>query len=343
MKNANIARNPLPTLATFLALLMGTNALAENGFVSAMSTQVPGSIEVASDSIVQIVMLGETPRKIPKEHYNGYLSNPHSVSLIEKLSADRVAECAKKSLEFCEIFFVSTGTAFLAEDNRTLWTAAHVVQQRGQQLSVGTKLNFEVFDSNGKSLVDTRDSKDTATLAAIGNAKKFAEKLGAGANPDQWWIASSTDFAKIKLSTGLPLRPLLLSRQAPKLGQKLYSVGYPSVREFSMKQVTKKSSDINSRVAVGKIIKASSLSAFANKKTDKDMSSFDANVSTQLMIFDLDGLPGQSGSPVMSESGEVMGIYVAIFHSSDQGARSMSNFSAEAMGPHFEGIFKLGL
>ncbi len=193
--------------------------------------------------------------------------------------------------------FLSSGSGFVVDDGKTIWTAAHVVAGAGIDIN---NLQIQLQDNLGRTVFDTTRG-DSVSVTLLGSSRDFSNQ--------------SRDFAKLILSRPLALRPIPINSSSPSVGQDLYSVGFPAIS--SLTQVTEISvleGVPQSRVTMGKAIHSAG--------------------STILM--DSDGYFGQSGSPILNESGEAVGIFTSIF--TLNGSRPNERNTRGGMGPSFSGI-----
>jgi hypothetical protein len=297
---------------------------AEEGMFRAKDTRVPGVIEIAGESVLQIVLMGNHPQEIPQSAYNSYLYANPGENFVTYLAIQRVKKCKEDYKVICELPYVSYGSAFVTDDGRSLWTARHVVEA---QLS--GKLAFELYNSDGEKVFDTSDSKDMATLSVVGR-EELVQKRHANVLLDDGLLKFTSDYAKINLNHALAIRSLRISNKKPKENEKVYTVGYANI---ALRAPTAQSGvKTRSRVAIGTV--KSSVGRVANEKPQEKQRRLASEqlTSQHLIIMDLDGIHGQSGSPVINESGEVVGIYIA----GNAGMRG--DFGPVGIAPHFEGI-----
>jgi len=214
------------------------------------------------------------------------------------------------------------GTGFVAENSNTLWTAAHVLNG---PLHSGMNLSVELYDVVGKKVFDTASS-DTATLSYVG-IEGFNEQS-----------ANEKDFARITLNRPLPMRPVTVNSKLPSLGDDLFVVGFPaidSVQEANSSTYTQ--SIMQSRVTMGKNIKASQANEqLVASRSPAQVEKIDQALSEKMLFIDSDGYFGQSGAPIFNDSGEVVGIFTAIFRSQESGPGL--HIRTRGLGPSFSGI-----
>lgn len=214
------------------------------------------------------------------------------------------------------------GTGFVAENSNTLWTAAHVLNG---PLHSGMNLSIELYDVVGKKIFDTATS-DTATLSLVGVE---------GYNDQS---ANEKDYAKIALNRPLPMRPVDLNSRLPSLGEDLFVVGFPaidSIKEATASTYTQ--SIMQSRVTMGKSIKASQANEqLVATRSPAQVEKIDKALSEKMLFIDSDGYFGQSGAPIFNDSGEVVGIFTAIFRSRESGPGL--HIKTRGLGPSFSGI-----
>lgn len=211
------------------------------------------------------------------------------------------------------------GTGFVAGDHSTVWTAAHVLGdtvQRGQSLSV------KFFDNVGRELFS---SVGSGTSTAI--VKVLAEEIHTNG------MMFEKDFAQISINSKLPQRPLVINNSPLNSGSEVYVAGFPAVENVpSASEGSLRDGLMQSRISYGKVIDAS--------RVDRSLSSI-ADIS-KLIVIDGDGYFGQSGSPILNDSGEVIGIFTAMKQQVEGGPGVQ--IRRTGIGPSFWGIFSgLGL
>lgn len=216
-----------------------------------------------------------------------------------------------------------SGSAFVVEDSKTLWTAAHVILNPRQ---AGQNIELYILDSVGQKIFDTRNG-DSAILSLIG-----PENNGNSA-------PSSHDYAKIVLSRPLNLKPLSLNTSIPPLGEYLYSVGYPAID--SIDEVNSQTITLGvpqSRVTMGKAIasETADTSIVSSRLPALFIEAVKKELSNKLIYMDSDGYFGQSGSPILNDSGEVVGIFTNIIRTRGEGAGVQ--IETKGFGPSFHGI-----
>ncbi|MEZ4813943.1 MAG: trypsin-like peptidase domain-containing protein [Bdellovibrionota bacterium] len=303
---------------------------AEEGLFKVKDTRVPGAIEIAGESVLQMVLVGEPAQKIAAASYDTYLRSNPGENFILFLTIEKVKRCKERGLSFCEINFQSYGSAFLTDDGKILWTAKHVIQPQ-----LGSKLSFELYNSDGEKLFDSTDSKDQVELLLAGNGdiiqKRHANEFVIDDNLKQL----TSDYAKLKLNRNLAIRALRIASQKPQINQRVFTVGYANVTGYRA-PTSNGGVKTRSRVAIGMVTPYSEARPNETPQQKQNRDALDSFASQHLIIMDLDGLPGQSGSPVLNESGEVVGIFIA-------GNSTISGRGAlKGIAPHFEGILKNG-
>lgn len=214
------------------------------------------------------------------------------------------------------------GSGFVAEDSYTLWTAAHIFDG---PLKVGMTLSLELYDVLGKKLFDTGGA-DTATLTIVG-VKDTSQN-----SPNE------RDFAKIRLSRPLALRPISINSKNPTLGDDLYIVGFPAIDSIlEASKTTYAQGIMQSRVTLGKLIKASEVNEeLATTRTPAQIEKLDKAFSEKLLFIDSDGYFGQSGAPIFNDNGEAVGVFTAIFRNRENAPGQP--YKTKGLGPSFSGI-----
>jgi len=307
---------------------------AQEGLFKVKDTKVPGVIEIAGESVLQIVLTGEVTQRIPAASYDAYLRSDPRENLVLALTVKKIQRCKERSLPICDINYQGHGSGFITDDGRTLWSARHVFEK---QLfgKVNPKLSFELYNADGEMLFDSADSKDQVSIASVGDGNIIQKQHADKFILDDGLRQLCSDYIKLKLNRNLAVRALRISSKKPQLDQRVYSVGYASISNYRAVANTGAVKN-RSRVAIGTVSPPSERSPSEAPAQQQSRLAYESVANQHLLVMHLDGLPGQSGSPVLNESGEVVGIFVA-------GNSTISDRGAlRGIAPHFEGIFKNG-
>lgn len=317
-------------LFAFFFSLLTQNLEAQEGLFKAKDTRVPGAIEIAGESVLQIVLTGEPAQKIPAASYDAYLATPPRENFVLYLTLQKIKKCKESGLAFCEIKYKSYGSGFLTDDGQTLWSARHVLEPQ-----LKGKLSFELFNSDGEILFDTSDSKDQVSIALVGDKDLIQKRHANKYILDDSFKQLGSDYIKLRLNHSLAIRALKLSTQKPQINQRVFTVGYANISGYRAVANTGEIKN-RSRVAIGTLSPYTEQNRVESPAQKESRMHYENVASEHLLIMHMDGLPGQSGSPVLNEAGEVVGIFVA-------GNSTVAGRGAlRGIAPHFDGIFKNG-
>jgi S1-C subfamily serine protease len=161
-------------------------------------------------------------------------------------------------------------------------------------------LNIEDQDLNNKgvhysaSLVKSNEISSVyeTVLASVGEENLFEESLEDVMNSTsvQEGLTGTADIALIRLDSVIKIPSLIFSENAPVSGESVYVVGYPGISENDM--LTSNEGQVSSTVTQGSITGVKS-----NTTNSYDLLQIDASVES-----------GNSGGPILNESGEVLGM-----------------------------------
>lgn len=168
------------------------------------------------------------------------------------VSADRFAvrflervleKCKSEGLEFCPFYNIPLdhfATAFLAENNSTVWTVRHAIQATlgkaknahlknprlktvpFNPLSPALKVKIVLLDSEDNIVFDSTEASGQAELVTC----KMGEPRVGEANP---YLGAADDFIRIKLNRNLAGRPWEFARTAPRPEDTIYVAGFSGV------------------------------------------------------------------------------------------------------------------
>jgi hypothetical protein len=231
--------------------------------------------------------------------------------LLKSVATMEIEHCRKAQKLFgligdkCNISLAfSIGTAFLAGDGKTLWTAQHVAHLvtsiNPGAATPSENLAVFVFDRSGKLVVDPYE---------IAVTNKFSRRQ---LDLPLFMVGgTSEDYQAFSLSKPIG-QPLPIAPSVPAKGERITVVGYPSAtgpqvansnlyEDFSDRSPRPNSIGNTIEFSFGEVADYFYYQAVLNPDEQR-------SDSPQSIYTTADAVPGNSGGPVFNSRGEVIGL-----------------------------------
>jgi len=154
--------------------------------------------------LVVIPLYSEAQNKIPTVEAARHLSSVSGNSA-KAAHEYELVKCRREKKEKCEIPFSEVGTAFLAGNPRTIWTAAHLFSRAVKGVVRDGPLQFLLLDRKATVIFDSRtDGEGKAQTLAPYDDRELRD--------------SASDFVRIVLPKEMPGVALRFSPEAAKPG-----------------------------------------------------------------------------------------------------------------------------
>lgn len=298
-------------------------ASAGPGFFPLNDPSLPKPVVAATRSIFRILVRPAKPLEIPLSSFAEKHARWKEGSFSERLAAQALEACVKEKTAPCPIPFAAAGTAFLAQDARTLFTVRHNFE------AAATVPDFILLDAAGQLIYDTRRSGAPARFRPVAAPRR---ELGAPDTPKAF------DLAWVDLAVPISAAPLRFADlQAP--GEELFIAGFPAPsRQRRSEHAAPDSDGVTMRISRGQRLTASAFLAGLLGRVPKgeDVIPFDR----AFLFSDVDGVPGQSGAPVLNARGEAVGLFTS--HHAHKGLEPSDRyFKAGAQALRAEWILRL--
>jgi hypothetical protein len=293
----------------------------EGGFYSEGDSRIPPPVSSATASVFRVALPDRTAQQkisianIAGIYWSTY-ANLAGNAAFTVVAQAQIDECRSRQVNLfddppCTISrAVDEGTAFLAGDGRTLWTALHVVKDGlgfaeasdviGQPGS--EKVALFVFNKRGETVIDPY--RDVVTIRSLGASATQYTADEDGSTLD------GRDFASFTLpaSIGTPLSTALAR---PARGEPVYLLGYPTCtgcsenadkpnKDYSTRAPGPDSDGASLRVTFGEVADLNYLDAVFAENAN--------TISPRLLITTNDAIDGNSGGPALNAQGEVLGL-----------------------------------
>jgi hypothetical protein len=331
-------------IVSILFFFAGLSAHAKSGLYPIDHAQVPAAFKTTADAIFEIVIYSKEPQLAIEEfEYDVFLKRQEHLPTLLKLLQARVDNCKSAKLKVCLIYTQASGTTFLATDSQTLWTARHVLEtffKAEDNHYFETPLLFQLYDAGGNLIFDTMNEDESAKVSAIGDSKVFHHSLNAPPETDDP-SEDFSDFARIRLSRELSQKPLNIRPRNPRLHEKVFVLGYPVATQGRTENFNSPDSDgVGLRVSIGRVIKATrGLVEMDEESSKRARKKANRAYRAAMIAGDFDGVPGQSGGPVVDVDGNVLGIFT--IHSSVGEQQPDQAYSrGGGAGVHFDWIYQ---
>ena len=329
-------------------LALGALALGLAGCASTGAARLvaPDAIHDKGESVFKIVVLSEEEQtSFEPVQYAFLLEDSVKGDFLDFLYGERVKECKRKREKRCSIHFAGFATAFLAGDNRTLWTVRHafdsLLEERLTKLGAGgnkrapeelyralqaTEPQILLYDRYKNLVFDSRGKKGSVHFAFLGDPKfmrefaltEFVEQTKDDPDHDarRWADELSlgvagklTDIAKIELSQPLNAPALSFAKKVPVAGDAIYLLGYPTRSQRQAVYGAKYYDGHSFHVSPGH-------ATTAFQMFHKIFEKFNERAESESKVFhlfekyfyyhDAPSAEGFSGGPILNESGEIV-------------------------------------
>lgn len=270
------------------------------------SEGTPPAVQAAADSVYRVIVFPETHRQlVARNEVPQLLESWREAKAAGEISATGLYclevlgnALASGPSESANLGVTATGTAFLHEDRRTIWTNRHVVAPLGD-LAPGMVARIVVIDSRDRIVFDGRAGRGTATIHAVGRPDE--ERLKSVKDEGTRHLAS--DYALLSLDRDLPGRPLPVRHADIPVGTPLFVIGYPGLG--TGREVGGDPNALQLRYGRGELVIPE-----RHRLRDEDRSvDMDAPGYRQHMITTTaDVESGMSGSPILDSDGRVVAI-----------------------------------
>ena len=336
------------TSLLFSVVLTGLSVHAELGFYPPNHKKIPVAVQKAASSVFMTRTVSMTHESLHTVDLT--TSTPESV--VESLRASgsfdsydlqvirqQLAFCEKRTEEQKKQCYLSldirSGSAFLLDDGKTLWTNTHVVSSFmesmvklaeisiSDQIRDGQKISVFLFDSNGNMAVNPYEN--TVRIAAGPELTPMAESSGN-------FFAEDSDYMRLRLdkSAGTPLQ---LAEAPATSGETIYVAGYPACtgcdtstfivpdpETFSDRSPLPNSPGSQLRITLGEVLNLNNKSGLPDS----------------MQLNNADSQHGNSGGPILNKYGHVVAIHTG-GKSLMSEARLINRMSRSVIPPDFFG------
>lgn len=319
-----MVRNSLCLFITFFALYAPT-ALSEPGFFRIDDVSIPAPVRQAAQSVFKLKTPdSETHRpafvidmQTEKENYR------HSFG-VDSYQQAQFEFCERTALRYCAIFLdVGNGSAFLAEDHQSIFSALHNVSDllavqvekqklfshdeiRSRLLNVALPL---VMQDHANELVFSSKANMAVPRFLSANRDIYNLKMG-----DSTFKFRLSDLIRMSVASPIGKNPLQISARPPKVGDRVYGIGYPAATFNRKADFHAQDSDgVSLWISKGHVI---STEEFIRRTGYSFPEVVKTAFDEYMVLVDFDVEHGDSGGPIVNEDGEVIGIMQALFEDS---------------------------
>jgi hypothetical protein len=261
----------------------------EGGFFESTDEKMPIAVRTASQSVFRIVVpttdsLQEVDTSFGAVYsLKMWISFNEADPMLRSVLIAQIDYCAREQGFFnskekkCRIAnSLNRGTAFLMNDGKTLWTAAHLLDRAFAAKDIAPVF---VIDKDGKPFFDPYTQPSRIT------------------RPHPTASDPHVDYARLDLPREIGT-PLTLSPRAPRSGESVYAIGFPTCTNC---ETTQKIYDRSERTtgpnATGKDQRISRGRPYAGTRPP-------------LIDTSVDVVPGNSGGPGVNQAGQVFGVAI---------------------------------
>lgn len=309
---------------------------AHLGFYDVTDKEIPQPVRDASASVFKIVSFSaeegnDTYEVIKKSvlrqneaEFKARVNKITNDIYIQAAMMKQIDGCLNSKIaedKECTILLkTNVATAFLAGDGQTLWTNAHVVEGLLKTYArFESKSVEQVAQEKRNLLIYVFDSKNGMVFEPFTAAAQISELPAASVLSKEKFYGPDTDYIAISLSKEIG-RPLQWSKKLATMNVESFVVGYPSCTNceapdsikdaderlaFTSRAPKKDSSGQGLIVTRGRVLFVDD-TVIGFYKTNKETI---AATIKSVLHYTADSNYGQSGSPVLNSSGEVIAIH----------------------------------
>lgn len=307
-------------------------AFGEVGFYKLSDPRIPQPVARVADSVFRIEFV-----------YGKYAVLEGAKAMQEKLNGltgdDLKTEIVKAQIEFCmehdldvcvfaeDELQVESGTAFVVEDGKTLWTNFHVIHD--QVMAFYNYCRKKLGQTHSECVVQLKDRPlftqllDKNLEPVFLSSKETYLKINRipveeGLYSDRAYTTGKNLFAQLQdaaqLVTNVPLgQPLQYADDhLREVGNTVYAIGFPFATTDRASVGKPDSKNDGQVVTFGEMLSAldaETRGRHADRRSTVGVEEFGRFLNPLKVYFWGDGYSGQSGAPILNANGEIIGIF----------------------------------
>ncbi len=294
----------------------------EVGYLNLENTQIPELVRQKHTSVFRFVELAhsEFSEKLSKEARDDLLKSRCSSKehFLIALQCQALSGPANHGKEWF-IPYLSTGTAFFAENRRTLWTVWHNLYNQNQTLllfvsralvkwpmkkrqSSMRKIvpEFLLFDPAGKLVFDSRASQSKPKFLSNG------DPAASQVYEHDLIFTTALDFARIEMPRDFQRPPLSLAT-GESTDNEVFLLGFPGP-SMSASPGRVRSNGYDLYANLGSELALSEIFPRVKLPDNEMNAAIKHKLAPALQGMNLDVQPGFSGGPILNRKGELIGI-----------------------------------
>ncbi|MCB0272876.1 MAG: hypothetical protein KDD46_07670 [Bdellovibrionales bacterium] len=283
--------------------ILSHSAWADIGFVRTDDPNLPPCFQQQTwnQSIFRFsLFLNEPTYEFEEEQYKPFLEARSSSSVTERIALD-IEKCIQNNAPTCPIYFSKQCTSFFADGYNTFWTNRHCIDD----IPVDVEFSFELSSLGISALRFEKLGYDFMIQ------KKGSVLMSSNIYPEKPAVESRVDFVSFAITNHIDQTKLYRASTLPKMGDRLFIVGFPAptYARHNKNEQAYDSNGFDLLVAAGvrfdPFEKYEPLHHVVQNTSNSESTPENDNVD---MYIDADYQDGMSGSPILNESCQLVGI-----------------------------------